>query len=122
MVDVDRERRRVERRCVGTEPALVRRVDGDERPLGRIVGELAPQLLERQEAVLARERRRAGQEHQAVLAERGQRELGREQRAERVAVGVLVRRDEEAVGAADRLDDRPEVSLRRRLVRGRAHR
>ena len=113
MVDVDRERRRVERRGVGSEPALVGRVDGDERALGRVVRELAAQLLERQKPVLAGQRRRAGQEHEAVLAERRQRELGREQRAERVAVGILVRRDEEAVGAADRLDDRPEVSLRR---------
>jgi hypothetical protein len=34
----------------------------------------------------------------------------REQRAERVAVRVLVRRDEEPVVRADRLDDRREVS------------
>ena len=122
VVDVDRERCRVQRRRVGTEPALVRRVHGHERSLGRIVGKLSAQVLERQKPVLAGQRRRPGQEHEAVLAERCQRQLGREQRAERVAVRVLVRGDEKAVGATDRLDDRPEVSLRRRLVRERAHR
>jgi hypothetical protein len=107
---------------VGTQPALVRRIDRDQSAFRRVVRQLPAQILEREEAVLAGERRRAWQEHLAVLAERGQCELRREQRPERVAVGVLVRRDEEALAAADRLDDRPEVSLCRRLVRGRAHR
>ena len=93
-----------------------------QRALGSVGGQLAPQVAEREEAVLAGERRRPGEEHDAVLAERPQREVHGEQRAERVAVRVLVRRDEEPVASADRLDDRPEVSCSRRLGRGRAHR
>ncbi len=48
--------------------------------------------------------------------------MRREERAERIAVRVLVRRDEEAVVRADRPRDRLEISLRLGLVRGRAHR
>ena len=127
VVDVERERRRVQRCRVGAETALVRRVHGHERPLGGIVRELPLQLLQTEEAVLTGERRGPRQEHDAVLAERRQGDVRREQRAEGVAVGVLVRGDEEALAVADRLDDRPEVSLRHALVqlilvRGRAHR
>ena len=72
------------------------------------------ELVERHERVLAGQRRVPGEVHVDVLAELAQRERRGEQRPERVAVRVLVRRDEEAVVRAQRLDDRVEVSLRGR--------
>ena len=73
-----------------------------------------------EEPVLGRERRVAGEVHHDVLAERSSPSVVAEQRAERVAVGVLVRDDDEAVVGADRLRDRLEVSRRRRrLIFGR---
>ena len=126
VVDVERERRAVQHLRVGPEAALVRTVDGHEHALAAVGRELAQQAVEREEAVLAGQRRRAGEVHDAVLAERLESEVHREQRPERVAVRVLVRRDEEAVTAADRGDHRGEVSCGRVLLGrgrlGRAHR
>ena len=73
-------------------------------------GSDAAQVVERHPRVLARQRRLAGEVHDRVLAERVERELRREQRPERIAVRVLVRRDEEAVVRADRLGDGVEIS------------
>ena len=110
VVDVDDEPGAVDRVTVGADPALVRAVDGEEHALVEVVGELAAQLVERQEPELARERRFAGEVHDDVLAELAQAERHAEHRAEGVAVRVLVRDDEEAVVAAKRVEDRFEVS------------
>ena len=55
-------------------------------------------------------RRGAGEVHDDVLAERAQAERRRQHRAERVAVGVLVRRRRRTGRAADRRRDRLELS------------
>ena len=69
-------------------------------------GRLGDQAVEREEAVLVRQRELVGgDEHHRVLAERAQHALHRDERAERVAVGVLVRDEQEAVGRADRVED-----------------
>ena len=61
-------------------------------------------------AVLVRQRELVGRQvHQGVLAELRQHAVHPEQRAERVAVGVLVRRQQELVGAAQLLDDVVEL-------------
>ena len=62
----------------------------------------------------------ASEHHHGVLPERVEREVRREQRAERVAVGVLVRRDDEALVRPQRLDDRVPVTRRHRRLRPRA--
>ena len=99
---------------IGPETTLVRAVDRDQDSLCNVVGNAALELLERHEGVLPGERRMPREVHVGVLAELPQRERRGEQRAERVAVRVLVRRDEEAIVGAQRLDDRVEVSLLRR--------
>ena len=104
MVDVDDERRAV-RAPPGRARAGSRsrsRARAGRAPAASS-GSERPQVVERHPGVLARQRRLAGQVHDRVLAERVERELRREQRPERVAVGVLVRRDEKAVVRADRL-------------------
>ncbi len=106
VVDVDDERRAVQHLGIGPEPALVRAVEREQDARRRIVGQRPAQVVERHPRVLARQRRLAGQVHDRVLAERVERQLRREQRPERVAVRVLVRRDEKAVVRADRLRDR----------------
>ena len=78
-----------------------------------VVRQLAAQVVERQERVLAGRVGLAAEEHDAVLAEPVEPELRAEDRAERVAVRVLVRDEQEAVVGADRLRDRGEVSCRR---------
>jgi len=68
-------------------------------------------LIERQEAVLHRERELLGaEEHHRVLAESLENPLGGEQRTERVAVRVLMRGEQEAVTGADLLRDQIEVT------------
>ena len=112
VVDVDHEPRRVEERVrLRPEAALVRAVDGDDNAVADVFRQVAPEALERHEPVLARERRRAREEHHGVLAELLERERRRDERAERVAVRVLVGRDEEAVVGADRLSDLPHFLL-----------
>ena len=121
VVDVERERRLGEQRRVRPEPLLLRAVDGDEHALGVVGRRLAVDAVELEERVLARERRLPGDEHRALLAELAQREVHREQGAERVAVRVLVRRDEEALVLAERGHDRLHViRLRHRCSRARA--
>ena len=97
VVDVDRVRRGAERRGVGHRAGSRSRSRRPAASLARVRRQLAQELVEPEEAVLARKRRGAGEEHDAVLAELPEHEVRREQRAERVSVGVLVRRDEEAV-------------------------
>ena len=99
-------------RRVRADALLVRAVERDQHALGGVVRRLAPQAVERHEAVLLRQRRVAVEVHRAVLAERVEGELDREQRAERVAVGVLVGDEEEAVVRAERVRDRPQVTRR----------
>ena len=79
VVDVERERRQVEDGRIGTESALVRTVDGNERPFGDVGGQFALQVVECEEAVFTGEWRRPGEEHHAVLAERPQCEVHGEQ-------------------------------------------
>jgi hypothetical protein len=61
--------------------------------------------------------RLAAEHHHRALAERNEREMRREERPERVAVGVVVRRDDEAVTGAQRLDDRIHVTPGHRRLR-----
>ena len=119
VVDVDDERRAVQHLRIRPEAALVRAVEREQHAIPCVLRNRAAQVPERHPGVLARQRRLAGEVHDGVLAELVERELGREQRAERVAVGVLVGRDEEPVVRADRVHDRLEVSCCRL---GRAHR
>ena len=74
------------------EPCLLRAVDGHQHARGRVLRQRAeqPPLLQLEEPVLARQRRRPDEHHDAVLAELHEREVHREQRPERVPVGVLV--------------------------------
>jgi hypothetical protein len=83
-------------------PVDVAAVEEDDRALGHVGRRLADQPLEVQAAVLPRQRELVRRHvHQRVLAELLQDRVHREQRAERVAVGVLVRREEELVRAAE---------------------
>ena len=64
---------------LGADPARARAVDGDEDALAEVGRALAhePALLELEEPVLARKRRRAAEEHDDVLAELAEREAHR---------------------------------------------
>src|SRR5262249_46748489 len=77
-----------------------------------------PSLRELEEPVLPRQRRLAGEDHDAVLAELLERRVHREERAERISIGILVRGDEKPFVLADRRDDAIEVSLNRHLRLG----
>ena len=82
-------------------------VEEDDHPVGHVGGRLVEDLLERQEAVLDRQRELLrGEEHHRVLAELGQQVVHAEQRAERVAVGALVGGQQEAVVGAELGDHR----------------
>jgi hypothetical protein len=121
MVDVHGERRGLDERRLD-DPALLRAVHGDEHALGDVLGrrpEEAP-LLEPKERVFAGQRLRATEHHHGVLAEPDERQVRGEQRAERVAVGVVVGRHDKALAGPQRLDDRVHVTRgHRRLRRGR---
>jgi hypothetical protein len=110
VVDVDDERGRLEEAGIGPQAALVRAVEGEYDPLFRVLGRRAANPLELHESVLVRERDLSEQVHDRVLAELLEREAHRDDGSERVAVGVLVGRDHEAVVGADRLRDRVEIS------------
>ena len=110
VVDVDDERRLLEQRGIGPEPAFVRAVEREDDPLGRVVGQGPREAFERHEAVLVRERDAAGQVHDAVLAQRIQGELHGQDGAEGVSVRVLMGRDDEAVVRPNRIYDRGQVS------------
>ncbi len=95
-------------------PVDVAAVEEDERAVDDVGGRLVEDLLERQEAVLDRQRELLrGQEHHRVLAELLEDVVHRQQRAERVAVRALVGGEQEAVGRAQLVDDEVEI------VRGR---
>ena len=104
---------------IGPEPALVRAVDRDEHALRRVGGEPPPEVAELHEA-----RTRPGSGASPArymtlsLPSWSSASCDGEQRAERVAVRVLVRRDEEAIVRADRLGDGLEVSLSSVVVGG----
>ncbi len=64
----------------------------------RSAGACGDEPVERQEAVLVRQRQLVGRhEHDRVLAQRGEDAVHRHQRAERVAVGMLVGDEQEAL-------------------------
>ena len=118
VVDVDRELRLQRGHRLRADAVGLRTVDGDEHAVRDVGRHVAQQAVEPHEGVLARQRRVPREVHEDVLAELAERERRREQRAESVAVGILVADDEEAVVRADRIRDRLKVS--RRL--GRVHR
>ena len=110
VVDVDDERRLLEQRRVGPEPALVRAVEREDDPLGRVVGQGPCEAFERHEAVLVRERDAAGQVHDPVLPQRVQGKLHGQDGAEGVSVRVFMGGDDEAVVRSNRIYDRGQVS------------
>ena len=103
-------------------------VEEDHGAVGHVGRRLVEDLLERQEAVLDRQRELLRRhEHHRVLAELGEQVVHAEQRAERVAVGALVGGEEEAVAVAQLGDDpldlraaAPAASLTRPPPRPRA--
>src|ERR687898_3255572 len=97
VVEVEDERRGVDRLPPRTEPALVGAVECEENALIDVVRELAPDLVERHELVLRGQRGVARKEHQGFLAERIEREICCQQRAERVPVRVFMDREKETV-------------------------
>ena len=104
--------RRLEQAIVG-EARLLRAVDGDEDPLGRVRRHVAqkPAALQVEKRVLARAAAPLLPATMTLsLPSSQQRQVHREQRSERVAVGVLVRGDEEAVAGRERVDDGFHVS------------
>ena len=117
VVDVE-DRRAVALQELDGHPVDVAAVEEDERAVDDVGGRLMEDLLERQEAILDRERellRR--QEHHRVLAELAEDLVHRQQRAERVAVRALVRGEQEALAGADLLDDLVERGRGRRVHR-----
>ena len=77
-------------------------VEEDRRAALEVLRRLGGQSVEREEAVLGRQRELLGRDHHhRVLAQRAQQRLHRHQRAERVAVEVLVRHDGKALAAAN---------------------
>ena len=81
-------------------------VEEDDQALLEVGRRLAEDVVERHVPVLARQRELVlRHEHHRVLAELLEDELHRAQRAQRVAVRVLVRRQEELVGGAELVQD-----------------
>ena len=102
-----------------TRPALAQSTATSTRSpksAGRVLHETA--LLELEEPVLARQGRRPTEEHHDVLAELAKREAHPQERPQRVAVGSLVRGDEEAIVLAEGGRNRLHVSLGRHLPPG----
>ena len=96
-------------------PVDVAAVEEDQGAVDDVGGRLVEDLLERQEAVLDRERELLrGEEHHRVLAELAEHVVHRQQRAERVAVGALVGGEQEALAGAQRVDRAVEVGGRGR--------
>ena len=122
MIDVDDEVRAVDRSRVGAHAIGLRAIDSDERPLLHVLRQLADQAVELHERVLVRQRSIAREVHDNVLAELAQGQRRREQRAQRVAVGVLVRDDEKPAVLAQRRYDCLQVTRRLRHLLVRAHR
>ena len=91
-------------------PVDVAAVEEDERAVDDVGRRLVEDLLERQEAVLDRQRELLrGEEHHRVLAELARGCVHRQQRAERVAVGALVGGQQEAVGLRELVDDEVQI-------------
>src|SRR4051812_4970767 len=96
-------------------------VEEDDRALVEVVGRPALQPVEVEEAVLVGQRELVGgHEHDRVLAERAQDLVHPDERAERVAVGVLVREQDELRRRAD-LVEHLLARLDRDLRPERAH-
>ena len=98
VVDVDRERRLEQSRL--DDPVLLRAVDGDEDALGDVRGRLAqrgPSLPGSRNPYSPGSGLAPPSTITRVLPERLEREVRREERAERVPVGVVVRGDDEAL-------------------------
>ena len=106
VVDIDYQRRALQRLWVGADTAFVGTVERQQHALAPVVRQPPPQLGQRHERVLRGKRGVPVEVHDAVFAELVERELHRQDRAERVAVGVLVRDDEKAVVRPDRVRDR----------------
>ena len=76
-------------------------VEEDDGAVGHVGRRLVEDLLQRQEAVLDRQRELLGaEEHHRVLAELGQQLVHAQQRAEGVAIGTLVGGQQEAIAGA----------------------
>ncbi len=105
---------------LGAHPTGARTVDGDEHALAEVRRSRPDEtaLLELEEPVLARKGRRPAEEHDDVLAELAKREAHPQERPQRVAVGSLVRGDEEAIVLAEGGRNRLHVSLGRHLPPG----
>jgi len=119
VVDVHDQPGSVDHVHLGPDAPLARAVEREENSLRRVVRQRPPEPAQVEEAILGRRRRLAGQVHDDVLAERSEGDRHREHRSERVAVGVLVRRQEERIVRPDRLGDRTDVTVCRRLARHR---
>jgi hypothetical protein len=90
---------------VGRVAVDVAAVEEHDRALREIGRRLGDEVLDLQERVLVGQRELVGGHvGDRVLAERGQHELHPRERAERVAVGVLVGREQEALRALDRVE------------------
>jgi hypothetical protein len=101
VVDVDDPRARALER-VGGVAVDVPAVQEDDRAVPEVGRGLGDQAVELDEPVLVGQRELVGgHEHQRVLAQPAQQAVHADERAERVAVGVLVRGEQEAVVAAD---------------------
>ena len=111
VVDVHDELCLFEQRRLGAEPPLVRAVQCDNDPLRGVRVRAAQDPGEVHELVLVRDRHLAEEVHVRVLAQLAQCKRHGEKRAEGVAVGILVGRDDEAVVAPESLCDRSKVCL-----------
>ena len=101
VVDVDHEPRALDRLCALGDPALVRTVDGEQDPILEIGRQVAQNLRESRNRYSAGIGSGAREVHDGVFPERAQPERGTEQRAERVAVRVLVPDDDEPLVRAE---------------------
>ena len=90
---------------VGAEAALVRTVERDDDALADVRGQLRRSSSSGMKRYSFGSGTVAGQVHDRVLAELVERELRGQERPEGVAVGVLVRREEEALVRPDRVRD-----------------
>src|SRR4029079_2617634 len=90
-------------------------VEEDDRALVEVLRRVALEAVEAEEAVLVRQRELVGgHEHDRVLVEGAQHAVHRDERPERVAVGVLVGDEDELVGRADLVEHlltRPQAAL-----------
>ncbi len=118
MVDVQQVRAVAQHACgVAVDVAAV---EEHHRALRDVRRRQPDEAVEREEAVLARQRQIVRRdEHRRVLAQRLQQPVHPHQRAERVAVGILVRGEHEALVLADA---REHQLARLRDGRGLAHR